>query len=218
MFRLKKINKYFFGIFLFLIITFKSVYAEEEAANSTLTEIIKQLQGDIKTLEKAVYSSASVNQSTTSLSTNDEDALTRHLLKLNEIEEQFQSLTNKFEEVNFKIDKLSNRITKIQSDNQMRFNDLENGQTGLDSTKTSSKQKKLPGSSEPQDLGTISESAYTNTKEEVQQTKSIETTSSVITENTQRAEKLLPETNPEGQYEFAISFLKVGDYANLLLK
>jgi len=212
MFRLKKINKYFFGIFLFLIITFKSVYAEEEAANSTLTEIIKQLQGDIKTLEKAVYSSASVNQSTTSLSTNDEDALTRHLLKLNEIEEQFQSLTNKFEEVNFKIDKLSNRITKIQSDNQMRFNDLENGQTGLDSTKTSSKQKKLPGSSEPQDLGTISESAYTNTKEEVQQTKSIETTSSVITENTQRAEKLLPETNPEGQYEFAISFLKVGDY------
>ena len=45
---------------------------------------------------------------------------------LNEIEEQFRQLTNKFEEINFKMDKLSSRITKMQSDNQMRFSDLEN--------------------------------------------------------------------------------------------
>ena len=32
--------------------------------------------------------------------------LTKHLLKLNEIEDQFRELTNKFEEVNFKLDKL----------------------------------------------------------------------------------------------------------------
>ena len=55
-----------------------------------------------------------------------EDVLTKHLLRLNEIEEQFRELTNKFEEINFKIDKLSTRITKMQSDNQMRFSDLEN--------------------------------------------------------------------------------------------
>ena len=48
------------------------------------------------------------------------------LLRLNEIEEQFRELTNKFEEVNFKMDKLSTRVTKMQSDNQMRFSDLEN--------------------------------------------------------------------------------------------
>ena len=30
---------------------------------------------------------------------NDEDVLTRHLLKLSEIENQFQVLTNKFEEI-----------------------------------------------------------------------------------------------------------------------
>ena len=35
-----------------------------------------------------------------------EDVLTKHLLKLNEIEDQFRDLTNKFEEVNFKMDKL----------------------------------------------------------------------------------------------------------------
>ena len=54
-----------------------------------------------------------------------EDILTKHLLKLNEIEDQFRDLTNKFEEVNFKLDKLSSRVTKIQSDNQLRFSDLK---------------------------------------------------------------------------------------------
>ena len=53
--------------------------------------------------------------------------MTKHLLKLNEIEDQFRELTNKFEEVNFKLDKLSTRVTKIQSDAQLRFSDLENG-------------------------------------------------------------------------------------------
>ena len=56
-----------------------------------------------------------------------EDIMTKHLLKLNEIEDQFRELTNKFEEVNFKLDKLSTRVTKIQSDTQLRFSDLENG-------------------------------------------------------------------------------------------
>ena len=32
-----------------------------------------------------------------------EDIMTKHLLKLNEIENQFRELTNKFEEVNFKL-------------------------------------------------------------------------------------------------------------------
>ena len=36
-----------------------------------------------------------------------EDILTKHLLKLNESEDQFRDLTNKFEEVNFKLDKLA---------------------------------------------------------------------------------------------------------------
>ena len=52
--------------------------------------------------------------------------LTRHLLKLSEVEDQFRELTNKFEEINFKLDKLSNRVSKIQADNQIRFQDIEN--------------------------------------------------------------------------------------------
>jgi TolA-binding protein len=88
--------------------------------------------------------------------------LTRHLLKLSEVENQFRELTNKFEEINFKIDKLSNRLSKVQSDNQLRFQDIENllssSEVGQKLTSKAKEQleKKLPGSSQPQDLGSIS--------------------------------------------------------------
>ena len=79
----------------------------------------------VKTLEKAVYSNENISLSNNSFDQNSEDVLTRHLLKLSEIEKQFQDLTNKFEEINFKLDKLSNRVSKVQADNQLRFQQLE---------------------------------------------------------------------------------------------
>jgi tol-pal system protein YbgF len=149
---------------------------------------------------------------------NTEDVLTRHLLKLTEIENQFQELTNKFEEINFKIDKLSNRLSKVQADNQMRFQELENSSTistdgnkKITSLPKEETKKVLPGSSEPQDLGSIS---YKDTETNLltQQTQSIESTGTIVTETFESEEKLLPDGSPEKQYEFAISFLKVGDY------
>ena len=61
--------------------------------------------------------------------------MTKHLLKLNDIEDQFRELTNKFEEVNFKLDKLSTRVTKIQSDTQLRFSDIESGSNEIKKNK-----------------------------------------------------------------------------------
>jgi len=138
-------------------------------------------------------------------------------LKLSEIENQFQELTNKFEEINFKLDKLSNRLSKVQSDNQLRFQDLEtalsNGETlNLTSKKSlESNSEILPGSSQPQDLGSISYKDN-STSETTQQIQSVETTASIVTETFQAEEKILPKVSAEKQYEFATSFLKVGDY------
>ena len=73
------------------------------------------------------------------------------------------------------------------------------------------KKKNLPGSSEPQDLGSISYKD-TETKNTEQQIQSIDTTGSVVTETFVSEEKILPDTNPNKQYEFATSFLKNGDY------
>ena len=187
-------------------------------------EILDQLQKDIKTLEKAVYSGSielnsdsSVNLNS-NLDNNSEDVLTRHLLKLSEIENQFQELTNKFEEINFKLDKLSSRMSKVQADNQIRFQDLENvvssdATTNKLTKKTNNEQMEvLPGSSQPQDLGSISYKD-TATNETSQKTNSVDSTALVVTETFQAEEKILPNESPDKQYQFATSFLKVGDYS-----
>ncbi|WP_440919304.1 tol-pal system protein YbgF [Candidatus Pelagibacter sp.] len=194
--------------------------------NHNIYEILDLIKKDLKTLERAVYSgsieieSATNNQSVSSLDNNSEDVLTRHLLKLSEVEEQFRELTNKFEEINFKLDKLSNRVSKLQSDNQIRFQDIENDLSSvnmIDSSQQLSSAPKiekqiLPGSSQPQDLGAISYKDM-ETSEENQQIQSVDTTASIVEETFQAEDKILPiDLTTKEQYEFATSFLKVGDY------
>jgi tol-pal system protein YbgF len=45
-----------------------------------------------------------------------------------------------------------------------------------------------------------------------QQTQSIDTNASIVTEVFQAEEKILPEVEPNKQYEFSTNLLKVGDY------
>ncbi len=190
------------------------------ADNHNLNEILDLIQKDLKILEKAVYSESNDAKNLNNqniFDKNSEDVLTRHLLKLSEIENQFQELTNKFEEINFKLDKLSNRMSKVQADNQIRFQDIENGMFGGEINKKSTakpkeqKEKILPGSSQPQDLGSVSYKDTEN-KEITQKIESVETTSSILTETFEAEQSILPNETPEKQYEFATSFLKVGDY------
>ena len=196
-------------ILVFVSFGLSKTYGEE---SDSILQKIEDLREDIKTLEKAVYSQdGKVSSSVTELSNSSGDILTKHLLKLSELEEQFKILTNNFEEINFKLDKLSSRITKVQTDNQMRFQDLESSGMTLEEKSIAKKAKKLPGSSEPKDLGGVSESDVASV-EQIQKTQSIESAGTVVTETAERAEKILPNSSPEKQYEFAVSFLKVGDY------
>ncbi len=212
-------------IFLVLNLVFINI---SFADNHNIYETLEIIKNDLKTLERAVYSGsievkASTSDSSVSdLDQNSEDVLTRHLLKLSEVEDQFRELTNKFEEINFKLDKLSTRVSKIQADNQIRFQDIENNissgniiseENQLSSKPKTDEKKVLPGSSQPQDLGTISYKD-TETNETSQQIQSVDTTASIVTETFQSEEKILPQDlNPGEQYEFATSFLKVGDYS-----
>ena len=215
---MKILFKYLF-IKLFILINF-FLFTYSFADNHNINEVLEQLQKDIKTLEKAVYSgSMQLDNNNLNLSSNNnsEDVLTRHLLKLSELENQFQQLTNKFEEINFKLDKLSNRMSKVQADNQIRFQDLEtvltlDGNEKKITKKLDSGDEVLPGSSQPQELGSISYKD-TATTETSQQTQSVDTTATIVTETFQAEEKILPNESPDKQYEFATSFLKVGDYS-----
>tara|TARA_B100000497_G_scaffold14358_1_gene16539 strand:- start:486 stop:1442 length:957 start_codon:yes stop_codon:yes gene_type:complete len=201
-------------IFILLcVVLFNSfVMAEdEEIYLKAISDQIQVITKDIKTLEKAVYQKADITNST-KLNINEsdglnEDVMTKHLLKLNEIENQFRQLTNKFEEVNFKLDKLSTRVTKIQSDAQLRFSDLENG-ISTTSKKTNSV---LPGSTKPQDFGASPGYETSNLPKE-QSINSVETAQTVITEEPEKRKSLLPNKPTQEQYEFAVSFMKIGDY------
>jgi len=195
--------------FLFLV---NSISAEEdEIYLKAISDQIKVITKDIKTLEKAVYQKSDVVTSNVLSSIKsdglNEDIMTKHLLKLNEIEDQFRELTNKFEEVNFKLDKLSTRVTKIQSDSQLRFSDLENETTGP----VKEKRVALPGSSKPQDFG-ASPGYQTSNLPKEQSLNSVESAQTVITEEAEKKDSLLPDKPAEEQYEFAVSFMKIGDY------
>jgi len=212
----KVIFKYKFFLLFNFLVCYPSL-----ADNHNIYDTLELIKNDLKTLEKAVYSNSSefnnTNSTSPSVDSNSEDVLTRHLLKLSEIENQFQELTNKFEEINFKLDKLSSRLSKVQSDNQLRFQDLEtsllNGETVNLTSKKGSKSNSeiLPGSSQPQDLGSISYKDN-STNDTTQKIQSVETTASIVTETFQAEEKILPKVSALKQYEFATSFLKVGDY------
>ena len=200
---------------LFFLTNF--VYAEDKKVNA-IEDQLQIITQDLKTLEKAVYKSSDITSKALPVNGLNEEILTRHLLKLNEIEDQFRLLTNRFEEVNFKLDKLSNRVTKIQSDTQLRFSDLETDGTTKNTKSNKNKNKKkltqqvsLPGSDKPQDLG-AAPSYNLDPEEKTQATQSIEATASILTEERKPETSLLPDKTPKEQYDFALSFMKVGDY------
>ncbi len=217
------------NFFSYLLLSTNISFSQDQ----NVLEILENIQKDLRTLERAVYSesfsttsdSNSIQRAATKES---EQALTKHLLKLNEIEVQFQELTNKFEEINFKLDKLANKLSKVEQDNQLRFEQIEqnsnditnnNSLTSLPKTEKTlvnedtNKKKILPGSSEPQSLGEISYKDMTN-NDDTQVIESVEQTEAIISEVFNSEEKILPDTNPKDQYEFARNFLKVGDFDN----
>ena len=215
-------NLIFSVILIFITSNFITLNVKGDTHN--LKEILELIQKDIKTLEKAVYSEENLeltnnNSLNEKLDQNSEDVLTRHLLKLSEIEGQFQNLTNRFEEINFKLDKLSSRLSKVQADNQLRLqqiektinNNISNEAAKIITSDTNNSNKILPGSSQPQDLGSISYKDTLNDNKE-QETQSIDSTATIMTEKFVAEDKILPDTTASKQYEFATGFLKIGDY------
>ncbi len=206
---LKKIFIIFTLIFFSENIT---VNAEEEKIDAVIDQL-QILTQDLKTLEKAVYKTAEISNTSGSNVANglNEDILTRHLLKLNEIEEEFRKLTNRFEEVNFKLDNLSSRVSKIQSDTQLRFSDLETSEVSLKNNKRKKGKTKLPGSEKPQDFG-VAPAYSSDAEDNTQVTQSVEAKGAVFSEARIPETSLLPNKPPKEQYDFAVSFMKVGDY------
>ena len=76
--------------------------------------------------------------------------------------------------------------------------------------KSLKKKKNLPGSSKPNDFGANPGYSVSNLPEK-QETNSIESAQTVL-QKSQKKRTLLPNKPPKEQYEFAVSFMKIGDY------
>ncbi|MDA7689911.1 tol-pal system protein YbgF, partial [Candidatus Pelagibacter sp.] len=89
-----------FTLKIILIVLFNLSFLQNSFSdNHNIYETLEIIKNDLKTLERAVYSgsietnTSSNEQSTIVLDNNSEDVLTRHLLKLSEVEDQFRQLT-----------------------------------------------------------------------------------------------------------------------------
>ena len=215
------------------ILLFLSTFSFGVCADEQLDKVLQELQAlskDLKTLEKAVYSKSFSTQSTGSsegVPAALEGALTRQLVKLSELEEQIQKITASNEETLFSLQKISERVEKIQRDTELRFSELGSSNvqsskaSGTQQTKPSSIQqtnnsnppKQFPGTGKMQDFGKVLEQtgATNSVSRDKQEIRSVSPAPVVKTTSVAK-EKVLPKGSPNEQYKFATDLIKVGDY------
>ena len=89
----------------------------------------------------------------------------------------------------------------------MRFSDLESGKLSV----KDDKKENLPGTSKPKkDFGANPGYQMSNLPKQ-QSINSVESAKTVIAEEPEKKDSL-PNKDPDEQYEFAVSFMKIGDY------
>ena len=197
---------------LFIIFFANISFAQQDKMNELLDRLEK-IQKDIQTLEKAVYSK-NVNLPSDNVVVN--EALTRQLAKISELEKQIQQLTSKFEENNFKVQQLSDQLNKVSNDSQLRLQHLENNKTVSDKVSVPKEvivEKNIPIKK--------NETNILNTDEINKEEEIIIQEQPVQSENIKLKEKekvnkpktkVLPKVSIAEQYKYAMNIMKSGDF------
>ena len=213
MFFKKKIFLQILVIFFFANISF----AQQDKMNELLDRLEK-IQKDIQTLEKAVYSK---NPTLSSDNVIVNEALTRQLTKISELEKQIQEMTSKFEENNYKIQQLSDRLNRVSNDNQIRLQQLENNKVVSDKVNPSKEvtiEKKTPPikKNETNILNSeevIVEEEISSDKEKINQEKIVDSENIKLKEKVNKPKtKVLPKVSISEQYKYAMNIMKSGDF------
>jgi len=213
MFFKKKFFLQILVIFFFVNISF----AQQDKMNELLDRLEK-IQKDIQTLEKAVYSK---NPTLSSDNVIVNEALTRQLTKISELEKQIQEMTSKFEENNYKIQQLSDRLNRVSNDNQIRLQQLENNKVVSDKVNPSKEvtiEKKTPliKKNETNILNSeevIVEEEISSDKEKINQEKIVESENIKLKEKVNKPKtKVLPKVSISEQYKYAMNIMKSGDF------
>jgi tol-pal system protein YbgF len=198
-------------IFIFFV---NISFAQQDKMNELLNKLDK-IQKDIQTLEKAVYT-RNPNLPSDNISLN--EALTRQLIKISELEKQIQQMTQMYEENSYQLQQLSDRFNKVSNDNQLRLQQLENNKFASDklsSPKEVFEEKKIspPKMNDKNILNKEEVDEISDDEDNSLKDKSVNTESIKLKEKFNKAQpKILPKASVAERYKFAMNIMKNGDF------
>jgi len=194
-----------------VIVFFANISFAQQDKMNELIDRLEKIQKDIQTLEKAVYSK---NAALPSDNVVVNEALTRQLAKISELEKQIQEMTSKFEENNYKLQQVSDRLNKVSNDNQFRLQQLENN-------KAISEKISAPKEVIVEKAPVVVKKNENNilNSEEIDKEKNVIEEKKVQSDNIKLKEKdnkhktkVLPKVSIAEQYKYATNIMKSGDF------
>ena len=226
-------------IFFFILISFTQIIhvQSEELDVDQLLQKLDSIESRIKVLEKATFSKTTSGVGNNVSLDDYQSIITRQSIQIAELQNEVQSLTAKIEEMIFTMQSTVNNFNTFREDTEFRFIDInsktesiEKNQLFMALPNNETQNNNLEDNTsegpnlEPQSLGTINVSSeeelsaspfeIKNVDEEEEQ-EIIDTISQdniVAFEEQEIVLAILPEGDEKGQYEYAMSLLKQGDY------
>ena len=198
---------------ILIILFFANVSFAQQDKTFELLERLEKIQKDIQTLEKAVYSKNATLPASDNAVMN--EALTRQLTKISELEKQIQLMTSKYEESNYKIQQLSDRLNKISNDNQFRLQQLESNKAIVDKVNPAKEVTVEKSVIVNKNLKNILNSDGINEEENIIKEKPVQAEDIKLKEKEKTNKpktKVLPKASIADQYKYAVNLMKSGDF------
>lgn len=233
------INKLYLYCFATLIAltSFNTTLYAEEIPLDKLLEKLETIESRIKVLEKATFNNTTSGQAN-NLSLDDyQSIIAKQSIQIAELQNEIQSLTAQIEEMIFTMQSTVNNFNTFKEDAEFRFTDLNTKAENIEKVQNNSKTQTLSVMQsemftaneeeldlEPKSLGTINmtslpveenspfEVKIDNDAEEQQIINTISQDNIVSLGEQKIPLSILPESDEESQYEYAINLLKQGDY------
>ena len=231
-----KIYLYFCATLIVLTLFNPVLYAEEIPLDKLLQKL-ETIESRIKVLEKATFNNTTSNQAN-NLSLDDyQSIIAKQSIQIAELQNEIQSLTAQIEEMIFTMQSTVNNFNTFKEDAEFRFTDLNTKAENIEKVQNNSETQTLSVMQsemfianeeeldlEPKSLGTINmtslpveenspfEVKIDNDAEEQQIINTISQDNIVSLGEQKIPLSILPESDEESQYEYAINLLKQGDY------
>ena len=233
---MNKLYLYCFATLIALTSLNITLYAEEIPLDKLL-EKLETIESRIKVLEKATFNNTTSGQAN-NLSLDDyQSIIAKQSIQIAELQNEIQSLTAQIEEMIFTMQSTVNNFNTFKEDAEFRFTDLNTKAENIEKVQNNSKTQTLSVMQsemftaneeeldlEPKSLGTINmtslpveenspfELKIDNDAEEQQIINTISQDNIVSLGEQKIPLSILPESDEESQYEYAINLLKQGDY------